>query len=37
MNLAKFIEFLRKRLKTVVWVCFAVLALLVLLDVILVA
>ena len=32
MNLAKLIEFLRNRLKTVIWVCFAVLALVVVLD-----
>ena len=32
MNLAKLIEFLRDRLKTVIWVCCAVLALVVLLD-----
>lgn len=32
MKLAKLIEFLRNRLKTVVWVCLAVLALLVLGD-----
>jgi len=32
MNLLKLIEFLRKRLKTVVRVCFVLLALLVLLD-----
>ncbi len=32
MKLARLIEFLRNRLKTVVWVCAAVLALLVLLD-----
>lgn len=32
MNLAKLIEFLRNRLRTVVWVCCALLALLVLLD-----
>jgi len=32
MNLLKFIEFLRSRLKTVVRVCFVLLALLVLLD-----
>ncbi len=34
MNLAKLIEYLRNRLKTVIWVCCAVLALLVLLDVV---
>ncbi len=32
MNLAKFIEFLRERLKTVVRVCFGALALLILVD-----
>ncbi|MGO9202660.1 MAG: hypothetical protein ACLQM8_19230 [Limisphaerales bacterium] len=32
MKLAQLIEFLRNRLKTVVWVCMAVLALLVLWD-----
>jgi hypothetical protein len=32
MKLVQFIEFLRKRLKTVVLVCYAVLALVVLLD-----
>ncbi len=32
MNLAKLIEYLRNRLKTVIWVCCAVLALVVLLD-----
>lgn len=32
MKLARLIEFLRNRLKTVVWVCVAALALLVLLD-----
>ena len=32
MNLVKFIEFLRSRLKTAVRVCFVLLALLVLLD-----
>ena len=32
MNLVKFIEFLRNRLKTVVRVCFVVLAVVVLLD-----
>jgi len=36
MKLAKLIEFLRNRLKTVVWVCAAVLALLVLYDALLV-
>ena len=36
MKLAKLIEFLRNRLKTVVWVCVAVLALLVLGDAVLV-
>ena len=34
MNLASIIEFLRNRLKAVVWVCVAVLAALVLVDVI---
>ncbi len=33
MKLAVLIEYLRNRLKTVVWVCFAVLALLVLCDI----
>ena len=33
MRLAKLIEFLRDRLKTVVWVCIGVLALLILADV----
>ncbi len=32
MRLAKLIEFLRNRLKTVIWVCLAVLGLLVLVD-----
>jgi len=32
MKLVQLIEFLRKRLKTVVWVCYAVLALLVVID-----
>jgi vancomycin permeability regulator SanA len=32
MNLVKFIEFFRRRLKAVIWVCAAVLALLVILD-----
>ena len=32
MKLAQLIEFLRNRLKTVIWVCCAVLALLVLVD-----
>lgn len=32
MKLVQFIEFLRKRLKTVVWICYGVLALVVLLD-----
>jgi len=32
MNLAKLIEFLRNRLKTVVFVCYVVLALVVLMD-----
>ncbi len=32
MNLVKFIEFFRCRLKTVVWVCVALLAVLVILD-----
>ena len=32
MNLAKLIEYLRNRLKTVIWVCYGVLVLLVLLD-----
>jgi hypothetical protein len=32
MNLVKFIEFLRDRLKAVIWVCCAVLALVVVLD-----
>jgi hypothetical protein len=32
MNLVKFIEFLRNRLKTVVRICFGVLALLIVLD-----
>ncbi len=34
MKLVKIIEFLRNRLKTVVWVCIGVLAVLVLLDVV---
>ncbi len=34
MKLVKFIEFLRNRLKTVIWVCIGVLVALVLLDVI---
>jgi hypothetical protein len=37
MNLIKLIEFLRNRLKTVVRVCFAVLALLILADALLVS
>jgi hypothetical protein len=32
MNLVKFIEFFRRRLKAVIWSCAAVLALLVILD-----
>lgn len=36
MNLVKLIEFLRQRLKTVVRVCFGVLAVLILLDALLV-
>lgn len=36
MNLVKLIEFLRHRLKAVVWACVAVLALLVILDFLLV-
>jgi hypothetical protein len=32
MKLVRLIEFLRNRLKTVVWVCYALLALLVVLD-----
>ncbi len=32
MKLLKLIEFLRKRLKTVVWLCFGLLALLILVD-----
>ena len=36
MKLVQFIEFLRSRLKTVVWISLAVLALLVLLDAVLV-
>jgi vancomycin permeability regulator SanA len=32
MNLVKFIEFFRRRLKAVIWICAAVLALLVILD-----
>lgn len=36
MNLVKFIEFLRNRLKAVIWGCVGVLAVLVLLDVLLV-
>jgi hypothetical protein len=32
MKLAKLIEFLRSRLKTVIWICYGVLALVVLLD-----
>jgi uncharacterized membrane protein len=32
MKLAQFIEFLRTRLKTLVWICYGVLALVVLLD-----
>ncbi len=37
MNLVKFIEFLRNRLKTVVRVCYALLALLIVLDALLVS
>lgn len=33
MNLAKLIEFLRNRLKAVIWACVAVLALVALLDI----
>ena len=32
MKLVQLIEFLRKRLKTVIWVCYAVLAVLVVID-----
>ena len=32
MKLVQFIEFLRKRLKAVVWICYAVLAVLVVMD-----
>jgi len=32
MKLVQLIEFLRKRLKTVIWICCALLALLILLD-----
>ncbi len=32
MKLVKLIEFLRKHLKTVIWLCYAVLALLVVVD-----
>ena len=32
MKLVQLIEFLRRRLKTVVWICYAVLALLVVID-----
>ncbi len=34
MNLAKIIEFLRNRLKAVVWICIGILAVLVVLDVV---
>lgn len=37
MKLARLIEFLRNRLKTVIWVCCGVLALLVLVDVFLIS
>jgi hypothetical protein len=32
MNLAKLIEFLRDRLRTVIWICVGILALLILVD-----